>query len=367
MKGPHASSWVHSVAAVLARLAWPFARLWARRGYFTPRRGGFGLLSPDGQARIAIVACHWIGDTVWASQVVPALRARFPKAELFVFSKPHCMDLWEGLIEPDHRISAAEVISDRRRESVAWRAIARLAARHRPSGFDVVIDLTGNRYSALFTFLLRPGYSIGFDGNECGWLYSSNVRDAERIGRHLMERPFRVIEPLIGSFCPPELPAPPQTTVSPATLCAELGLPGDYAVLAPGAGWPAKQWPAERFVLAREAFNAARLAVVIAGSAAETSLCQAVAGPANCVAAGLPLSNIIALLKAARGFVGNDSGLGHLAAALGVPTAVIFTGATDPALCRPLGPAHTVKVFLGDPPVPEVVAHVLGVARASCP
>lgn len=390
MRLPTPTSWLRCALSAVSRLGWPWAKAWAQRGYFgatplgiaqtlhAPRpapyaTGGTSVAPTPYAIRIVIVACHWIGDTFWASQVVPILRERFPQAELFALSKPHCLDLWEGLLEPDHRIAAGEVVSDRRRERVSWRSIAGAARKIEtdpafapfaktgsvlefPNGnthgrdalatFDLVIDLTGNRYSALFTFLLRPRHSIGFDGNELGWLYSLNVEDAERPDTHLSHRPFRVIEPLIGAFALPEAPAPPRTRVDPQVLRAELGLTKDYVVLAPGAGWPAKQWPTGRFIRIREALNAAGLAVAAAGSAAEEALCRAVAGSSseNRVFAAQALSKVIALLQPARGFAGNDSGLGHLAAALGIPTAVVFTGATGPALCRPLGPcAHAFE------------------------
>ena len=307
--------------------------------------------------RIALVACHWIGDTFWASQVVPALRQRFPAAELYAISQPHCLDLWEGLIAPDRRLAAGEVVSDRRRQSVSWSAISDRAAAIKPIGFDLVIDLTGNRYSAWFTFLLRPGWSIGFDGNELGALYSHRVARAQRAGQHLMLRPFRVIEPLLGRFVPPKVPCPPKTAYSPAQIAADMGLTERrYVVMAPGAGWPAKCWPAEKFSQVRQSLTQAGMSVVITGSSAQTPLAKTVAGDdARCrLFMGQPLGKVIALLDASAGFVGNDSGSAHLSAAIGKPTAVIFTGATDPASCRPIGPPGCVRIFQSHAEVQDV-------------
>ena len=177
----------------LSRSARPLATLAARPGYFALR--DWGSISAR---RVAIVACHWIGDTFWATQVFPVLERRFPEAELFAVCKPATEDLWHGLLERTHVLPAPQVASDRLRERHPLLAIRRRARELRGIGFDLVIDLTGNRYSALFTWWLRPAASLGFDGGELGWLYSHRVADAERPGRHLSERPFRVVEPLLA-------------------------------------------------------------------------------------------------------------------------------------------------------------------------
>jgi heptosyltransferase-1 len=340
---------------------WPIARLRARRGYFA-RRDWAGMCA----GRVAVVACHWVGDTFWATQVIAALARRFEGAELCAITKPACVDLWHGLVELGHVLTAPEVTSDRRRERASFSAIRRRAGELAGENFDLVIDLTGNRYSAWFTFCLRPARSLGFDGGELGWLYSGRSRLAERVEGHLSERPFRVIEPLLGGQENPfayHLPLrPPQPTVAPEAIAGELGV-GErrYTVLAPGAGWPAKCWPGERFVQVGRLLADAGLAVVVAGAAAEESLCRQVGEAIDGakIVVGRPIGQVVALLSGAAGVVCNDSGLGHLAAALGVRTASVFTGATDPATCRPLGPDDCSAVFSAEADAEQVFAFVL--------
>ncbi len=348
---------VKNILSHAMRLARPAVRPWAQSGYFAPADPA--ALDAD---RIAILACHWIGDTYWAMQVMPALRRRFPDREFTVLAKPHCLDLWAGHIRPQRRIALPEVISDRRRERTSWKAIAAAAQRLREMNFDLVIDLTGNRYSAAFAFLLRPKCSVGFGGDELGWLHSHNIRDAQRPGRHLSERPFRVIAPLLGgefAYSRPLLG--PQTDHDPRQVLREMGLWRlPYYVLAPGAGWAAKQWPAGKFHALAMALAQTGVAVVVAGSAAEAPLCAAVADGVwgATVITGEPLGKIVPLIQAARGVAGNDSGIVHLAAGSGVPTAAIFTGATDPAICGPLGPEGLVQVMPEDV-APEAVRDFL--------
>jgi heptosyltransferase-3 len=104
----------------------------------------------------------------------------------------------------------------------------------------------------------------------------------------------------------------------------------------PGSGSPGKNWPANKFVaLASELSERASVAVVL--GPAEMSL-----EPVFC-AAGVPvlkqldLPTVAAIARVASAFVGNDSGVSHLAAAVGTSGVVIF-GPTDPARWRPIAP-----------------------------
>jgi len=128
----------------------------------------------------------------------------------------------------------------------------------------------------------------------------------------------------------------------------------------PGSGGKWKCWPPQRF-----AELAARLQapVLLVEGPADADICrefaEALASSVPVVrATGVPLSRLAALLSESRGYVGNDSGVSHLAAALGVPTVAVF-GPTDPAVWTPLGPEVSVVTARGDaswPPVDDVLA-----------
>lgn len=97
-----------------------------------------------------------------------------------------------------------------------------------------------------------------------------------------------------------------------------------YVVLHPGAGSRDKCWPAEKFAtLARHMPHSIRPAVVLGPVERER-------GPSREAFAGLPvldqpsLSTLAGVLSGAHGYVGNDSGVSHLAAAVGTPTVVLF-------------------------------------------
>ena len=112
--------------------------------------------------------------------------------------------------------------------------------------------------------------------------------------------------------------------------------------------------------MAPDTIGSSAPAVVVVGSAAEEDLCRRVAEgiPGAKTLTGQPIGRVVALLADAHGVLANDSGIAHLAAALGRPTAAVFTGATDPALCRPLGPGDCAKVFQGTDPAEGILRHL---------
>ena len=113
-------------------------------------------------------------------------------------------------------------------------------------------------------------------------------------------------------------------------------------VLHPGSGGDFKRWPAARFAALGERVPAelGYAVVVLVGPADETvnaELAAAWGGRAGVtLAINWPLRLVLALLSMAQAYVGNDSGITHLAARA-TPTLAIF-GPTDPAIWAPLGP-----------------------------
>jgi ADP-heptose:LPS heptosyltransferase len=126
---------------------------------------------------------------------------------------------------------------------------------------------------------------------------------------------------------------------------AAASVRNETIVIHPGAGSPAKCWPADRFVgLGRALRDRGNPVVVLLGEvererwpAAQVKTLADVASVEN----PQSLLDLLAHVQPARCFIGNDSGPGHLAGILGVPTVSIF-GGNDPTRWKPLGPAAEV-------------------------
>jgi len=134
------------------------------------------------------------------------------------------------------------------------------------------------------------------------------------------------------------------------SLLAARGIPGHRPLLAVGAGskMPAKVWPGERYVevlqLMQQRFPSA--AVVFLGGADESDYCRTLAdkvGPRAINLAGeLSIPGSAAILEQCDAYLGNDTGIMHLAASVGTPCVAIFSARDFPGLWEPMGSGHRI-------------------------
>jgi heptosyltransferase III len=120
--------------------------------------------------------------------------------------------------------------------------------------------------------------------------------------------------------------------------------PGHFALVLPGSGNPRKNWPVENFALLAERIQLIRPVLVVLGPA-ETGLAPIFHRPSLSVLSNIELGELAGIARLARCFIGNDSGVSHLAAAAGARGLVIF-GPSDPERWRPLG---DVKIIQKEP------------------
>jgi ADP-heptose:LPS heptosyltransferase len=130
--------------------------------------------------------------------------------------------------------------------------------------------------------------------------------------------------------------------------------PKKFIAIFPGSGSAAKNWPIEKFSTLADRLNEQRRAVFILGPA-EDSIEDVLRAARHLIIKNQPPGTVAAIARMAAAFVGNDSGVSHLAAATGTPGVVLF-GPSDPMRWRPLG---RVTVLHRDPIDSIEVASVL--------
>jgi heptosyltransferase-1 len=138
-----------------------------------------------------------------------------------------------------------------------------------------------------------------------------------------------------------ELPVDPDAENKIAGLMADLN---DFVILNPGAGWGAKMWPAERYGQVAKELAKDGLCSLVNYGPGEEGLAVAVeaAGEGAARKISCSISELIALTRRARLFIGGDTGPMHMAAALKIPVVAIF-GPTNPARN---GPFETRSIVL---------------------
>lgn len=286
--------------------------------------------------RILVIKLGALGDVVLAMGPAEAIRRHHPDAEITLLTTPPYAELaraapWFDRIEVDDR---PKPWHPRR-----LRRIARILG----SGFDRVYDLqTADRSSWYFRLSRAPaGGRPEWSGIARGC--SHPHRNPRRDFMHTIERQA---EQLADAGIA-ETPFPCLSWAVP--LAAPLGLPERYALLAPGAAAhrPEKRWPAERFGELARRLAAEGLTPVVIGTAVDAVAAATVlaACPEGLSLIGRTrILDLPGVAAGARLAVGNDTGPMHVAALVGTPSAVLFSGASDPALTAPRAPP-------GRPPV----------------
>jgi heptosyltransferase-2 len=228
-----------------------------------------------------------------------------------------------------------------------------LLRRLRAAGFDEVFLAHRSFRTGLFAWSTRAPSRRGFAGSPSRWACTETVDYAT--DRHVSERLLSLAgltdEQERRALSTPWYVTAQASRRSSRKLLADHGVEPErsFVTLAPGSVWPTKRWPSPGFAsLARRISERGRV-VVLLGTEAERELCagvcREVAGHAVNLAGLASLSELAAILERAVVHVGNDSGPGHLAAAVDTPVIAIF-GPTDPAAgFRPWG-EHVLTVGL---------------------
>ena len=318
---------------------------------------------PDPPRRLLVIACHWVGDSLWATQVWAPLAERYGADALWVAAPARTTALWRAHAPPARILTVEHVVSDRRRERFSPSSLLQEIADVRRLEFDAVLDVTGNRYSTLLAASLGA-WCCGPATHPWAHLYDVATPSPPR---HLAYRPFDAARPLLGDPPADLQPIPPPLKPGLADALHQRLSLGErpLAVLVPGAGWATKRWPAERFRALAERL-APDHAVVALGALAEQPILEQAVGPHGVANSDLGLLESTALCGAAAVVVSNDNGLAHLAASTGARVVALF-GPTNPARYRPLGPQVTVLRH-GCPHRPEgTQEHCHDEAAYACP
>jgi heptosyltransferase-2 len=282
----------------------------------------------------------WIGDFVRCHTVVRLLRARFRDSPVDVLTTAMVAPLLDYM--PGVRKG---IVWDLPRKRLALAEHRALAARLRPEGYGRALVMPRTWKSALAPWLAGIPERTGFAG-ESRFGLLNDIRWGERASPRMIDRCAALALPKSAAL-PAEYPLP-QLQVPRAEIAAwrqRLGLvaTGRVAAFAPGAVGPSKRWPAAYYAEAARRLVAEGFAVWVVGGPGETALAAEIAAGSDRVRdlTGADLRNAILALAAADVAVSNDSGLLHVAAALGTPSIGIF-GPTSPWHWAPLNPLAAV-------------------------
>lgn len=296
--------------------------------------------------RILIVRLGALGDIIHAVPAAAALRARFPDAQI------------DWLVDGKHR-SVLDLVTVIDRavplETPTPRGWTDAIGRLRAARYDVAIDFQGLLKSAVLARASGAARVIGFSiwhlREKTARPFYSETDAATRGERHVIQKNLELLRTLGIEDAPVRFPL--VTAESPALAAVRAGLGADtpFALVNPGAAWPNKRWPAERFGEIASFLHEVRgLRSIVLWGPGEEPLARAVvegsAGAAQ-LAPVTSLGDLLALSRAASLMVSGDTGPLHIAAAAGTPVVALF-GPTDPARNGPWSPADvTISRYAG--------------------
>ena len=312
--------------------------------------------------RLLIVRLSAMGDVIHTMPAAVALREAFPNAKIGWVVEQRWAELLRAasrgrngsrprLVDKIHSLNLSgwrsSLLSSR-----TWRQISGELRALRADDYDVAVDFQGAVRSALIARWSGAPVVYGVAEPRENAASMWYTRQVVARGTHIIEQNLSLASAVIGHTlsvprvqfrCDPAIEERAGRDLDERKL-------GPFAILNPGAGWGAKQWPAERYgYVARKLAELGLRSLINAGPGEEILARAAEAASVGAAEAlTCSLSELIALTRRARLFIGGDTGPLHLAAALGVPVVGIF-GPTNPARNGPFG---TPSIVLRNPASP---------------
>ena len=307
--------------------------------------------------KILLVRLRLIGDVVFTTPAVTAIRDAFPDAEITYLVEPSAA----GVVRGHPGVDVVRVVPHLR----GWRRIAAdlaLARELRRASFDLVVDFHGGPRASLLTRATGAPRRVGYAIKGRSWMYTEVVpRSADLRPRHSVENQWDLLAHLGRA-----LPATPdrdrhrvrmdESPTAAATVehrLAEAGIgPSERIVVVHvSAGNPFRRWPAEHFVelAVQLAANGPDRRIILTSGPSEAQAARAIverarqrlaAGSGDQIRTGdeYSLVELRSLVARAAVYVGGDSGPLHVAATSDVPIVGLY-GPTLPVRSAPWRPA----------------------------
>ena len=272
--------------------------------------------------RFLIVRLGSLGDIIHAIPAAAALRARHPGARIDWLVDPRYVPVLQ-LVE-----GVNEAIPIDPRGNI--RAFLRTLRRLRRTKYDAAVDLQGLLKSAVLTAMAGARRTIGLPREHLREpLARMFYRDTPNPGRdpHVIRKNLMLMRPLGVQELRISFPLEVPRTVPADTVAAGFSTEG-YVAINPGAAWPNKRWPPDRFgAVAAAVRDRVGLRSAIVWGPGEEQIASLVAAASRGAAVPCPPTGIVdlfAIAKRARLMVSGDTGPLHIAAAVGTPVVALF-------------------------------------------
>jgi heptosyltransferase-1 len=302
----------------------------------TPNGSLFLAVRPRAMSDILFIKTSSLGDVIHHMPALTEARRHLPHAHLSWLVEESFVPLAQ--LHP--AVDAVIAVASRRwrtqlRRPSAWREIRTFVRQLRARRYDEIVDVQGLLRTAIFARLAR-GRRHGYDASSIREPVASFFYDV----RHRVDRSLHAVarnRRLTALALDYDVAGPPDLGLDRARLAGPAHAP--YAILFHATAQPGKEWPEEFWVDVGRTLASRGLELVLPWGTPrerERSLRLAGAMGGASVPDRQPLDAVARAIAGASLVVGVDTGLLHLAAALGVPLVGIFVG-SEAALTGPVG------------------------------
>lgn len=288
--------------------------------------------------RILIVNVNWLGDTLFATPFMRAVREKYPKAHIAVLTHPRCREILEGNPSIDEII-----IYDEKKHHRGLLKKFSIVSCLRAKKFDAAFILRKSLSRTLILLFSKIPVRVGYGSKRAGFLLTRRI-DAPHDKLHKVEYFLNLAkaEGMETENKNYEIFISDKSVKNAEKILKDIGVKDDgFVVLNAGGNWDLKRWPAVNFAkLGDYIFEKLGRAVVLTGAEKDIALAENLAGLMKhkpfILCGKTDLKTLGAVFKKAACVVSNDSGPMHLASAAGAPVVAVF-GPTSPELTGPYG------------------------------
>ncbi|MEZ5308308.1 MAG: glycosyltransferase family 9 protein [Pyrinomonadaceae bacterium] len=277
--------------------------------------------------RILIVRLRSIGDTVLSTPSISQIKSLAPHVEIDILLEDWVAPLLEDHVDVNRVIIAPKSVLGR----------MALAFRLRKSRYDAVFNFHGGTTSAILSLAAGANAVFGYSSYRNSFVYNkkcpSSAEFWKRSTTHSAEQQCALVgySGLAIETCPKtclSVSAQSRAFVGDLLTSKLMGFePGDFVLIHPAAAYETKRWSAKRFAETADFISESGFIPILLVTNAEAGIADEIVATAKHeipVITNLPLRHVAALASEARLFLGNDSGMAHIAAAVGTPTVVVF-------------------------------------------
>jgi lipopolysaccharide heptosyltransferase II len=307
---------------------------------------------------ILLVRLRLIGDVVFTTPAIRAIRRHFPNARIAYIVEEEAA----AVVRQNPHLDAV-IVARSPHAPGRLRADIELIRRLRRDRYDLAIDFHGGPRSSLLTWLSGAPKRIGYEVAGRSWMYTTRVpRPRALRPRHSVVSQWDVLLPL--GIAPPEpeidvteMPDDPTASAALARRLAEAGVAAEHPVIVVhvSAGNPFRRWPAPSFVdlVCRLVSRDPKRRIVLTSGPSDAAAAAAIAAeardrlaaserPAVLECGEFDLAELRALAARAALYIGGDSGPLHIAGTTGVPVVGLY-GPTLPVRSQPFRGARFVS------------------------